>query len=243
MHWSNITNKFILLGFTASWTKKLSLFPLFLLAYMLTLLGNIVMLLFIIGDNHLHKPMYFFIGQLSFLDVCYSSVISPKMLVNFLEEDTTISFLGCEAQMYFFVALGSTECFLLASMAYDRYVAVCNPLCSLASFSLVVIVASYILIIISILHIRSEKRRMQLYSTCISHFTSVGLYFGTILFMYLKPKEKSDSSLDKVISVFYTVVIPLLNPVIYSIRNKEVKEAFRTRRALRIIITDQNHKY
>lgn len=295
-----MTFKFILLGFTKDPQQKLCLFSVFLSSYMLTLLGNLVMVFLIIMDDHLHKPMYFFLGQLSFLDTCYSSVISAKMLIDLLNEDTSISFNGCAAQMYFFVALGSAESFLLAAMAYDRYVAICNPLCYIMIMSrslciwfvaacyfggflhsgiyvicifrlpfcesnevhhffcdvppllklacvdtsyieillfaftgticmscLIMIFVSYTLIISTILNIRATKKRTQTFSTCASHFTAVSIYFGTILFMYLKPKTKIDSHLDRVVSVFYTVVIPLLNPIIYSIRNRDVKIAMK----------------
>ncbi|KAM8960694.1 olfactory receptor 5T17-like [Pelodytes ibericus] len=302
MNWNNGTlfREFTLLGFTHDQTLNIYLFLIFFSTYVMTLLGNISMVLLINQDCNLHTPMYFFLSQLSFLDTCYSSVVSPKMLVNFLSEDTSISFFGCAAQLFFFVALGTTECFLLAVMAYDRYVAIgkplfyivimVKPLCvlfvvgsyiggllhsaiyvnctfrlpfcksreidhffcdvppilkiscidttfieillfaftgSIGMSCLIVIIVSYLLIVSSILKIHSSKGRMQTYSTCASHLTAVSMYFGTILFMYLRPHSSYNSSQDKVISVFYTVVIPLLNPIIYSVRNKNVIKALR----------------
>ncbi|KAM8960696.1 olfactory receptor 5I1-like [Pelodytes ibericus] len=302
MDWRNITMfpEFILLGLSRDQGLKSILFSIFFSVYIITLLGNISMLLLIIRDTHLHTPMYFFLGQLSFLDTCYSSVVSPKMLVNFLSEDTSISFFGCAVQMYFFVALGTTECFLLAVMAYDRYVAICKPLfyiiimtkplcvsfvaasylggvlhsaiyikytfelhfckshaidhffcdippllelsCidtthiqhllfgfsgSISMACLLVITISYILIISSILKICSPTSRMQTFSTCSSHITSVIMLFGTLLFMYVRPQTSYNSSQDRMISVYYTIILPFLNPFIYSIRNESVKTSFR----------------
>ncbi|XP_053325473.1 olfactory receptor-like protein OLF1 [Spea bombifrons] len=302
MDWSgNISfPEFSLLGFTQNEESTFPLFCIFFFMYIITLLTNIFMVVLIKTFNHLHTPMYFFLGQLSFLDTCYSSVISPRMLINFFTKDRSISITGCAAQMYFFVALGSTESFFLAAMSYDRYVAVCKPLlyivtmtkptcislivvsyvigllhsliyviyifklpfckshgidhffcdvlpllklsCSdttlieilLFTFTgsicmscLLLIVVSYLLIISTILKIRSAKGRIQTFSTCTSHITVVSIYFGTILFMYLRPREKYKSNQDVVISVFYTIVIPLLNPIIYSVRNREVKTAIR----------------
>ncbi|XP_053325485.1 olfactory receptor-like protein OLF1 [Spea bombifrons] len=302
MDWSNRTvlHTFTLLGFTKNEQLNVLLFLVFFFIYIITLLGNISMLLLITKDIHLHTPMYFFLGQLSFLDSCYSSVISPKMLVNFLCKDTSISSFGCAAQMFFFVALGTAECFLLALMAYDRYVAICKPLSyivimtrpfciflvagayiggflhsviyvkstfelpfckshdinhffcdvlpllklscidttyieallfaftgSIGMSCLVVIIISYMVIISSVLNIQSAEGRMQTFSTCTSHITAVSIYFGTILFMYLRPHSSYNSNQDRVISVFYTIIIPFLNPIIYSIRNKSVKIALK----------------
>ncbi|KAM4707095.1 olfactory receptor-like protein OLF1 [Discoglossus pictus] len=251
-------------------------------------------------DTRLHKPMYFFLGHLSFLDTCYSSVISPKMLMNFLQVISSISFFGCATQSFFFVALGSAECILLAGMAYDRYVAICNPLLyvvimtrplcfwlvagsyiggflhsiiyvsftfklpfcksheidhffcdipqllklscvdttyieillfaftgSIGMSCLILITVSYVLIMSSILKMTTVERRMQTFSTCASHLTAVNIFYGTILFIYLRPQSMYNTNQDRVVSVFYTIIIPMLNPLIYSVRNKEVKLSLR----------------
>ncbi|XP_030043867.1 olfactory receptor 1020-like [Microcaecilia unicolor] len=248
---------------------------------------------------HLHTPMYFFISNLSFLDTCYSCVIAPKMLVNFLVENPTISISGCATQLYFYVALGTTECFLLAVMAYDRYAAIYNPLLystkmskrlclqlvvlsyiggflhssiyiittfqlpfcksneishffcdilpllklscvstktieillytftgSISMSCLIIILVSYLCILSTILKISSGEGRKKAFSTCASHVTAVTLFYGTISFMYLRPSSSYSEEQDKVVAVIYTFITPMLNPLIYSVRNKEVKAAF-----------------
>ncbi|XP_005065090.1 olfactory receptor 5T3-like [Mesocricetus auratus] len=291
---------FILLGFTDDFELKVFLFLLFLGIYVFTLIGNFGLVVLVIGDSRLHNPMYYFLSVLSFLDACYSTVVTPKMLVNFLEENKSISFLGCATQMFLFVTLGTTECFLLAAMAYDRYVAIYNPLMyvvtmsprvyvsliiasyaggvlhgaihSVATFSLsfcgsneirhvfcdippllalscsdtytnellllylvgfieivtiLIVLISYGFILFAILNMHSAESRRKVFSTCGSHLTGVCIYHGTILFSYMRPSSSYASNHDMIVSIFYTIVIPMLNPIIYSLRNKDVKEAMK----------------
>ncbi|XP_030417669.1 olfactory receptor 1052-like isoform X2 [Gopherus evgoodei] len=258
------------------------------------------MILVIQINPQLHTPMYFFLSNLSFLDTCYSSTIAPNMLVNFLVEHKAISYSGCIMQYCFFAVFATTEIFLLAAMAYDRYVAICNPLlytvtmtkkvclllvigsyfwgfvnslihtsgllrlsfcdsniinhffCDLTPLlklscsnihmnvmlvfifgslfeisTFLIIIVSYILIIVAVLRIHSAEGRHKAFSTCASHLTAVAIFHGTILFMYFRPSSSYSLDTDKMASVFYTVMIPMLNPLIYSLRNKEVKGAVR----------------
>ncbi|XP_004470202.1 olfactory receptor 5F1-like [Dasypus novemcinctus] len=290
--------EFILLGLAESMEQKIILFLLFFLIYTLTVLGNVGMILLIRTDSRLHTPMYFFLANLSFVDICYSSTITPKMLVDLLSEKKTISFAGCFLQLYFFIALATTECILFGLMAYDRYVAICNPLlytlvmsrmvclkmaagafaagllnsmistsyvsslpfcssnvihhffcdsppllklsCSDTSMNesifstfagvniigtLLVILTSYSYILFSIFHMHSGEGRRKALSTCASHLTAIILFYSTSIYTYLKPSSIYSLNQGKVVSVFYTVVIPMLNPLIYSLRNKEVKKA------------------
>uniref|UniRef100_A0A8C4W467 Olfactory receptor n=1 Tax=Gopherus evgoodei TaxID=1825980 RepID=A0A8C4W467_9SAUR len=289
---------FILLGLTHCPEVEVVLFVLFLAIYVTTLVGNIGIIMLIHINSCLHTPMYFFLSNLAFLDLSYSSAIAPKMLVNFLAQSKTISFTCCAMQMYLFAAFADAECLILAAMAYDRYVAVCNPLlympimsrrvcvsliagayisgsvsslihtsstfslsfcgsnvinhffcdippllalsCSdthineLLLFSLcgfiqtstfLVILISYAYVLAAILRIHSTEGRHKAFNTCTSHLIAVALFYGTLLFMYLRPSSSYSLDADKVVSVFYTVVFPMLNPLIYSLRNKEVKEA------------------
>ncbi|XP_005408142.1 PREDICTED: olfactory receptor 8H1-like [Chinchilla lanigera] len=289
---------FILLGLADSAEAQLLLFLLFLFIYLVTVLGNAGMMLLIRLDAQLHTPMYFFLTHLSFLDLSYSSVITPRTLQNLLASSKSISFLGCFTQMFFFVIFIAAECFLLSSMAYDRYVAICNPLhypvvmstrlcrallagsymigsvdatvnavcmsrlhfcnsnviqhffCDLSPVlalscsdtygvelmililagsnlvvSLVTISGSYVFILSTILKISSTAGKKKAFSTCASHLLGVTIFYGTMIFTYLKPKQSYSLGKDQVASVFYTIVIPMLNPLIYSLRNKEVKHA------------------
>ncbi|NWH18622.1 O10C1 protein, partial [Grus americana] len=289
---------FVILGFSHRPDMKVIFFILFLCIYIVTVLGNLIILLVINMDPVLHTPMYFFLRNLSFLEICYTSVTLPRVLVNLLSGDTSISLAGCAAQMYFFLFFGATECCLLAAMAYDRYRAICNPLhymgimnkkvcmqlaasswicgnlvalghttfifslpfcgsnvinhffCEIqpvlmlvcadtywnelqiilaAAFVILMpfllILVSYGLIISSILKIRSVKGRYKAFSTCFSHLTVVTLFYGTAVFIYIRPKSSYSLDADKVLSLFYSVVTPILNPVIYSLRNREVKGA------------------
>ncbi|NXH69956.1 O1020 protein, partial [Hydrobates tethys] len=288
---------FILLGITDNPCMQAPLFALFLLIYIVTLVGNIGIMVLVWMVPSLHTPMYYFLTHFSFADVCYSTVISPKMLADLLSENKTISFAGCVMQFHSFAFFASAECYLLAAMAYDRYVAICNPLLYVTVISSrvcrqlvassyliaflsaiictgfmfggsfcgpnqidhffcdvspvlklvcsdthssevviftfvsinvvgtsVIILLSYICILRTVLRMRSARSRSRAFNTCASHLTAVSLFYGTIFFMYLQPPS-SHSSLDKVTSVLYTVVTPMLNPVIYSLRNKEVKGA------------------
>ncbi|ELW64560.1 Olfactory receptor 13C2 [Tupaia chinensis] len=271
--------------------------------YVVILLGNGTLILISILDSHLHTPI---LGTLSFLDICYTTTSIPSTLVSFLSERKTISFSGCAVQMFLGLAMGTTECVLLGMMAFDRYVAICNPLrypiimsknsyvpmaagswfagvvnsvvqtafvvqlpfcrnniinhfsCEILAvmklacadisgnefimliattlftlMPLLLIVISYSLIIVSILKIRSSEGRSKVFSTCSAHLTVVIIFYGTILFMYMKPKSKetlkSDDldATDKLISMFYGVMTPMMNPLIYSLRNKDVKEAVK----------------
>ncbi|XP_053418441.1 olfactory receptor 5F1 [Nycticebus coucang] len=292
--------EFVLLGLTDTLELQIIFFLLFLMIYTLTLLGNAGMILLIRTDSRLHTPMYFFLANLSFVDICYSSTITPKMLVDLLSEKRTISFAGCFLQMYFFIALATIECILFGLMAYDRYVAICNPLlyslvmsrtvclkmsagafaagllnsvvntsyvsslpfcssnvihhffcdspplfklaCSdthleesiFSTFAgvnmvgaLLIILTSYSYILVSIFQMHSGEGRHRALSTCASHLTAILLFYATSIYTYLRPSSSYSLNRDKVASVFYTVVIPMLNPLIYSLRNTEVKKALR----------------
>ncbi|XP_030077587.1 olfactory receptor 1009-like [Microcaecilia unicolor] len=299
MEWINGTViEFIFLGFTNDPVLQILLFFMLLLVYIITLLGNICIIILIYINSQLHTPMYFFLCHLSFIDICYSSVIAPKTLENIFAEQKTISFIGCAVQMYFYAAYANVECLLLGVMAYDRYMAICSPLlyvvnmnkrfciqlvagaymggfinslihtsmafrltfcgpnminhfyCDVrpviklscsdtsvnelllfiivtlnGSVSFVTIIISYSYILSTIMRIHSTAGKLKAFNTCVSHLTAVLILFGTILFMYLRPKS-SYSNHDKLAGVFYAVVIPMLNPMIYSLRNKEVKESF-----------------
>ncbi|XP_053112629.1 olfactory receptor 1019-like isoform X1 [Hemicordylus capensis] len=292
--------EFVLQGLVDSPEMKPLCFAVVLLIYVVSLIGNLGMIMLIKMDRQLQKPIYFFLSHLSFLDFGYSSAVAPRMLGDSLTQKTTISYIGCASQMYFFVFCTSTECILLAAMAYDRYVAICNPLmymvsmspkmCALlvagsyfvgfvnamtqtiSTFSLsfcgsniinhffcdvpplfilsctdttlnemvlfifamiqsvctvVAIVVSYMFILSAILQIRSAEGKQQAFSTCASHLMAVTIFYGTTAFMYLRPRSSYSMNQDKWASVFYTVVVPMLNPLVYSLRNKEVKNALR----------------
>ncbi|XP_004875282.1 olfactory receptor 5D18 [Heterocephalus glaber] len=291
---------FILLGFSDVPELQVPLFLIFLAIYSVTVVGNIGMIVIIKVNPKLHTPMYFFLSHLSFVDLCYSSIIAPKTLVNLVLKDRTISFLGCVVQFFFFCTFVVTESFLLAAMAYDRFVAICSPLlytvamsqklcamlvvgsyswgvaCSLlltcsalqlsfhgfniinhffcefssllslsssdthinhlllfifATFNevstLLIILLSYLFILVTILKMRSASGRRKAFSTCASHLTAISIFHGTILFLYCVPSSKNSRHTVKVASVFYTVVIPMLNPLIYCLRNKDVKNTVR----------------
>uniref|UniRef100_F7C289 Olfactory receptor n=1 Tax=Monodelphis domestica TaxID=13616 RepID=F7C289_MONDO len=298
VNWTS-RKEFVLLGFSDYPKTEMFIFILCLIMYIVILMGNSIIIVLTILDCHLHTPMYFFLSNLSFLDICFTSFFVPKMLTNFLSENKTISFYGCMIQMYITLSMGSTECVLLATMAYDRYVAICNPLrypiimkkrlcvqlvvtswvigfldsametaliiglpfcgkniinhfaCELLAilklvcvdislneiillidsitftFSpLLLIITSYIFILSTILRINSAEGRKKAFSTCSSHLTVVTVFYGTILFIYMKPRSKN-SIADKFITLFYSVMTPMLNPIIYTLRNKEVNRAMR----------------
>uniref|UniRef100_A0A6I8N7L3 Olfactory receptor n=1 Tax=Ornithorhynchus anatinus TaxID=9258 RepID=A0A6I8N7L3_ORNAN len=298
---NQLTTEFILSGFSSYSDVQGTLFMAFLVVYVFTLLGNLGMIILIRKDSQLHLPMYFFISNLSFIDLCCSSNITPNMLVNCLAERKVISYsAGCAGQLFFFAGFASTESFLLAAMAYDRYVAICNPLlyetvisrrvCAglvagsyLAGFAnatlltsctfqltfcgpnvihhyfcnvlpllqlscsdtrineillstgagliqistVMTLLSSYLRILIAILKIRSPEGRRKAFSTCSSHLVAVAIFYGTTFFIYLRPDSSSSLDEDRVLSIFYTLVIPMLNPLIYSLRNREVKDALR----------------
>ncbi|XP_069888007.1 olfactory receptor 8H1-like [Dipodomys merriami] len=290
---------FILMGLTDSAEMQLALSVLLLLIYLITVLGNLGMIMIICLDLQLHTPMYFFLTHLSFIDLSYSSVITPKTLADLLTSTKSISFLGCFTQLYLFVLFGGSEISLLSAMAYDRYVAICNPLqypvimssrvcwallagsymigfvdCSFTVLSivrlpfcnsnvilhffcdvfpilalschdtyitqfvvyicggftlvlsLITMSWSYVSILSTILKIKSTSGKQKAFSTCASHLLGVTIFYGTTTFTYLKPRKSYSLGKDQVASVFYTIVIPMLNPLIYSLRNKEVKNAF-----------------
>ncbi|KAM4846220.1 olfactory receptor 9Q2 [Thomomys bottae] len=295
-----LVTEFFLTAFTEHPQWRLPLFLIFLSFYLTTVLGNMAMILLIRTDRQLHTPMYFFLSHLSFVDVCYSSVIVPQMLAVLWKQGSTISQVRCAVQFFLFTFFASIDCYLLAIMAYDRYVAVCQPLlyvtimterarwgsvagAYLAGFSsafirtvtaftlsfcgnneinfifcdlppllkltcgdsytqevviivfaifvmpacTLVIVVSYLFIILAVMKIRSAGGRAKTFSTCASHLTAVTLFFGTLIFMYLRDNSGQSSEGDRVVSVLYTVVTPMVNPFIYSLRNKEVKEVVR----------------
>ncbi|XP_039357831.1 olfactory receptor 10C1-like [Mauremys reevesii] len=295
-----IITEFILLGFGNLPELQILLFLVFLVIYIVTMSGNMLIVALVVADQHLHTPMYFFLGNLSCLETCYTSTILPRLLASLLTGDRTISVGGCFAQFYCFGSLATTECYLLAAMSYDRYLAICKPLryaalmngrlclqlsagswisgfltcvimtcfmsqltfcgpsvidhffcdfspmlqlsCSdtsmitLVSFIVtsldlpcpfLLTVTSYVCIIATILRIPSTTGRQKAFSTCSSHLIVVTVFYGTLMTVYLLPKTNTLKALNKVFSVFYTVLTPMLNPLIYSLRNKEVKEALR----------------
>uniref|UniRef100_M3Z628 Olfactory receptor n=2 Tax=Mustela putorius furo TaxID=9669 RepID=M3Z628_MUSPF len=293
-------SEFILLGFRTAPDIQILLFLLFLLIYMVIVVGNISMIIVIKIDSKLHTPMYFFLRNLSYLDLCYSTVIAPKTLATFLSKDKKISYNGCATQFFFFALCVGTEGFLLAIMAYDRFSAICSPflypvrmsqqacarlvigsyICGGVNsmiqtgftFSLrfcganqldhffcdvpalikiscddtfvneivlfilsaliiitttTVILVSYAYILSTVLKIPSTHGRSKTFSTCSSHITVVSLFYGTVFFMYAQPGAMSSPEKSKIIAVFYTLIIPMLNPLIYSLRNREVKNAVK----------------
>ncbi|XP_025715903.1 olfactory receptor 2G2-like isoform X1 [Callorhinus ursinus] len=302
MWWTNDSTLpgFILVGFSDQPQLELVLFGVILFLYVMTLLGNATIILVSLLDSKLHTPMYFFLSHLSFLDLCFTSSIIPQLLVNLGGSDKSITYGGCVVQLYVSLALGSTECVLLAVMSYDRYIAICCPLhyafamrpglChSLASVAwlsgvattlvqstltlqlpfcghrqvdhffcevpvliklacvdttfnqaelfvasvlflvvpLSLILISYWHIALAVLKIKSAIGRHKALGTCSSHLMVVIIFYGTIIFMYLQPAKSRSKDQGKFVSLFYTVVTPILNPLIYTLRNKEVKEALR----------------
>ncbi|XP_043859492.1 olfactory receptor 5V1-like [Dromiciops gliroides] len=301
MSWKNQTiTKFIFLGFSNHPELQGLFFLIFLVIYLVTLLGNLLILTAIRINPALHTPMYYFLSNLSFLDICYTSTTVPIMLLNFFREKKTITYEGCLSQLFFLVTCAGTEGVLLATMAYDRFVAICRPLrypvlmnrrvcaylaagswlCGLmnslthtglmASLTLcgpnqinhflcdiplllklscsdtsvnefILYVASaiiglspclftavsYVIIISAILKIQSAQGRGKAFSTCASHLTVVVIFFGTAIFNYDQPSSGYSLDVDILVSVLFCIVTPMLNPIIYSLRNKEVKGAIR----------------
>ncbi|XP_058380806.1 olfactory receptor 13D1-like [Diceros bicornis minor] len=228
--------EFFLEGLSQYPELQLFLFGLCLIMYLIILLGNSLLIIISILDSHLHTPMYFFLGNLSFLDICYTSSSIPPMLVIFVSERKSISFIGCALQMVVSLGLGSTECVLLAVMAYDRYVAICNPLRypTIMNRVLYVHMAAWSWIIGCLTSLLQTVMTMILpfcgnnvIDHTTSHLTVVILFYGSALFMYMKPKSKDTNTSDEIIGLSYGVVTPMLNPMIYSLRNKEVKEAVK----------------
>ncbi|KFO35532.1 olfactory receptor 2G3 [Fukomys damarensis] len=291
---------FILLGFSDHPGLEPVLFGLVLLCYLLTLVGNITIIVVSYLDLPLHTPMYFFLSNLSLLDLCFTTSLAPQTLVNLRGPEKTITYWGCVVQLYTSLALGSTECVLLAVMALDRYVAVCKPLhyaaimspwlcCQLAlaswlsgvanslvhaTFTLrlplcgnrrldhficevpallklacvdtvvnqlvlftvsilflilapALILMSYGFIVQAVLRIKSSESRHKAFSTCSSHLTVVVIFYGTIIYMYMQPRDSYSQDQGQFLSLFYTMVTPALNPPIYTLRNKDMKEALK----------------
>ncbi|KAM6158249.1 olfactory receptor 8K3-like [Rhynchocyon petersi] len=297
----NLTSldEFILMGITDHHPElQAPLFGLFLIIYLISTVSNLGMIILTKMDSKLQTPMYFFLRYLAIADLGYSTTVGPKMLVNFVVKENTISYTSCATQLAFLIIFITSELFLLSSMAYDRYVAICNPLlytaimsqrvcqvlvaipylystfvsllftikvfnlsfcgynvvsyfycdilpllpllCSntheieliiliLGAFDLVsslrIVLVSYLLILLTILRMKSAEGRKKAFSTCGSHLTVLVVFYGTLIFMYLQPKSSHSLDAEKVASIFYTLVIPMLNPLIYSLRNKDVKYA------------------
>ncbi|NXV19051.1 O1052 protein, partial [Cepphus grylle] len=301
--------QFILLGLTSQPKLQAPLFVIFFLIYLLTLMGNLGLIALIQTNPRLRTPMYFFLCNLSIVDLSYSSVLSPRLLVGFLVEEKTISYSACFAQHFFFLVFATTEVFLLAAMAYDRYAAICNPLVYAVSMSrrvcvqlvagsyvggvlnslvqtccllplpfcglnvinhyfcdtnpllkltcsddhlnelllvtfngtismsvLFVIVTSYVYILLSILRIRSAEGRHKAFSTCASHLLTVTLFYVPAGLSHMQPASKYSLEAEKVTAIFYTLVVPMLNPLIYSLRNKDVKDALRKATAKNVFV-------
>ncbi|XP_052037587.1 olfactory receptor 8K3-like [Apodemus sylvaticus] len=295
-----LVTEFILVGITDRPELQAPLFGLFLIIYLITLVGNLGMIILTIVESRLQTPMYFFLRHLATTDLGYSTAVGPKMLRNFLVEKNAISFYFCAVQMYFFSMFIVSEFFILSAMSYDRYVAICKPLlynvimsqrvcwvlvaipylysifvglmvtinifsssfcghniishfycdgfplisllCSnkkdsemiiliLSTINLIssplVILISYLLILRAVLRMNSAEGRQKAFSTCGSHLAVVTVFYGTLIFMYVQPKSSHSLNTDKVASIFYTLIIPMLNPLIYSLRNKDVKYALR----------------
>ncbi|XP_011846626.1 PREDICTED: olfactory receptor 2B2 [Cercocebus atys] len=302
MNWVNksVPQEFILLGFTDQPWLEIPLFVMFLFSYILTIFGNLTIILVLHLDFKLHTPMYFFLSNLSLLDLCYTTSTVPQMLVNICNTRKVISYGGCVAQLFIFLALGSTECLLLAIMSFDRFVAICRPLhysivmhqrlcLQLAAASWIsgfsnsvlqstwtlkmplcghkevdhffcevpallklscvettaneaelffisvlfllipvtLVLISYAFIVQAVLRIQSAEGRRKAFGTCGSHLIVVSLFYGTAISMYLQPPSPRSKDRGKMVSLFYGIIAPMLNPLIYTLRNKEVKEAFK----------------
>ncbi|XP_049747926.1 olfactory receptor 5AK2-like [Elephas maximus indicus] len=292
--------EFVLLGFTAQYKFWHVLFIVFLVIYVTTLVSNIGLFLLIEIESSLHTPMYFFLQHLAFVDLCYTSSITPKMLQNFLRTEKSISFIGCLVQLLVYGTFATSDCYILAAMAVDRYVAICNPLhypvvmsqrvciqlligsyfmgfinasintsftfslsfcksnainhffcdeppilalaCSNIDlnimlltvfvgfnlvFTVLVVIFSYIYIFAAILKISSTAGRQKAFSTCVSHLTAVTIFYGTLSYMYLHHGTNETQEQEKAASVFYGIIIPMINPLIYSLRNQDVREALK----------------
>ncbi|XP_029463813.1 olfactory receptor 1019-like [Rhinatrema bivittatum] len=290
--------EFIILGFSDLPEMQLLLFLVFLIIYLMSMMGNLLIISTVCSEPRLHTPMFFFLINLSFLEMCYVTVTVPKLLAMLLTQYKIISFTQCITQMHLFLSCTDTEFYLLTAMAYDRYVAICNPLrytvimnrkvclilvlaswitsflnpvphtflfsqssfcssneinhffcdltalmalsCSgtsviemityfqgpiLAFIPFMLTLTSYVYIISAILKIRSAKGRQKAFSTCSSHLTVIILFYGTSFGVYMRPQSASSMDVNKLLTVVYITAIPLLNPLIYSLRNKELKGA------------------
>ncbi|XP_025783966.1 olfactory receptor 8K1-like [Puma concolor] len=200
-----VLTEFILMGITDRPELQAAVFGLFLSIYVISVVGNLGMIILTKVDSRLQTPMYFFLRHLAVTDLGYSTTVGPKMLVNFIANQNTIPYNGCATQLAFFILFIISELFILSAMAYDRYMAICHPLLYMV--------------------VMSQKGRHKAFSTCGSHLTVVVVLYATLFFMYVQPKSSHSFDTDKIASVFYTLIIPMLNPMIYSLRNKEVKGA------------------
>ncbi|XP_006868704.1 PREDICTED: olfactory receptor 5K3-like [Chrysochloris asiatica] len=296
----SLTNEFILTGFTSRPDLKTLLFVVFFVIYLITMVGNLGLVALIFMERRLHTPMYIFLANLALMDSCCSCSITPKMLQNFFSENRMISLYECMAQFYFFCLADTVDCFVLAAMAYDRYVAICSPLqyhtmmskqlciqmvigayiagnlhsiihvtlllrltfcgshkinhffCDVLPLyrlscvdpyinelmililagliqilTITIVLISYLCILFTIFKMKSKEGRGKALSTCASHFLSILIFYGSLLFMYILPHSAEEADKDIPIAIFYTLVIPLLNPFIYSLRNKEVITAMK----------------
>ncbi|XP_027269137.1 olfactory receptor 187-like [Cricetulus griseus] len=296
----NVTllTQFVLTGLTHPPQWRIPLFLLFLVIYLITIVGNLGLIALIWNDSSLHIPMYLFLGSLAFVDTWLSSTVTPKMLLTFIAKSKLISLSECMIQFFSFVMCATMECFLLAAMAYDRYAAICKPLLypvimtnrlcvrllvltfvtgilhasihegmlfrltfcnsniihhfycdvmpllkisctdpslnylivfifsgSIQVFTISTILASYTLVLCTVLKKKSARGIKKAFSTCGAHLLSVSLYYGSLLFMYLLPASQKAQDEDMMDSVFYTVIIPVMNPIIYSLRNKQIKDS------------------
>ncbi|XP_025769973.1 olfactory receptor 1361-like [Puma concolor] len=213
---SHIT-EFLLLGLTSDPKHQEWLFASFLAMYLVNVAGNSVIIAAIWGDTRLHTPMYFFLSNLSLVDICFTNVIVPRMLANMLNKTKKISFAQCLTQMYFFVTCAITDSFLLAFT--EGSLVIMSPF--------ILIIVSYVHITRAVLRVPSRGGRHKVFSTCGSHLTVVALFYGTAISVYIRPSSTYSVTKDSVVTVIYTVVIPMLNPFIYSLRNKDMKQALR----------------
>ncbi|XP_056408678.1 olfactory receptor 5V1-like [Hyla sarda] len=302
MEASNQTSsgRFILLGMANVLYLQVICFITFLMMYMITLSANVLLIIVVLTNSKLHTPMYFFLSNLSVIDICFSSTVVPKILENILSKDRSISLVGCALQMYFHMSLGATECVILAVMAYDRFAAICRPLhyqtiinkkicvclasiswggcfafgiihtpltfqlpfckshhvnhffCEMPPFfqlsckdtrlneivmyvaALIIMLCAFCLTLISYVHIiytickiQSSEGREKAFSTCSSHLTVVSVFYGTVIFMYMKPRSVYSPEIGKTMSIIYTAVTPMLNPIIYGMKNKDVKDTIK----------------
>ncbi|KAK1335774.1 hypothetical protein QTO34_003569 [Cnephaeus nilssonii] len=219
MNQQNLTvlKEFILMGITDHPELQATFFGVFLITYAVSVVGNVGMIILTKMDSRLQTPMYFFLRHLAFTDLGYSTAVGPKMLANIVTKQKTIPYNCCAAQLAFFILFIISELFILSAMAYDRYVAICNPL-----------LYTVIMSPKAILKMHSAEGRHKAFSTCGSHLTVVVVFYATLSFMYMQPKSSHSFDSDKMASVFYTLIIPMLNPLIYSLRNKEVKGALHS---------------
>ncbi|XP_008562694.1 PREDICTED: olfactory receptor 11H4 [Galeopterus variegatus] len=297
---THIVTEFVLLGFPGCWEIQIFLFSLFLVIYVLTLLGNGTIICAVRCDPRLHTPMYFLLGNFAFLEIWYVSSTVPNMLANIVSNTKAITFSGCFLQFYFFFSLGTTECLFLAVMAYDRYLAICRPLhyptimtgrlcgmlvsfcwiigflgypipiffisqlpfcgpniidhflcdmdalmalsCAPAPitefvfytqsslvlfFTIIYILRSYILLLRAVFQVPSAAGQRKAFSTCGSHLVVVSLFYGTVMVMYVSPTYGLPILMQKILTLVYSVITPLINPLIYSLRNKDMKLALR----------------